>query len=268
MTKLKYFNFNNKFSKLDFLITDLNDNSFIKTKELLIAHTKFFELSQKISQGNYSLYHISITSHSVAYFNICNTILAYQACYDYMLQIFYFGFGFNKDFNDTETYRHIINKDCRLRFIDIKENQVIKTKQDFKCNKFEKDLVEYCNQDTHFKEFFIKFYNNRQFLNHPEYGISQWANCIKHQGGFLTTELFDNELKRHLSFYSNDSSQSFSTSELYAHKPTTEEVIKRLREQNKKIVGIAEWLFEQFFPKRQIKAFQTRPLPIDNQILS
>lgn len=193
--------------------------------------------------------------------------MAYQACYDYFLQIIYFGFGFNPDFDTSKEYKELLKNGCRKNDLISKEihgeNIIERTDSQFTTN-----ISNHRKHNPSFDAFYKQYCRYDGFKSDKQYGISSWANCIKHQGGFITKELFDSELNSHLSFYSNDSSLSFSTEELYAHKPTTHEAVERLIKQNEKIVEISEWMFEQFFPKRRIEAFQTRPLPVENQILS
>lgn len=267
MTSLNYFNYSNQFSALDFFVADLTGNTKIQTKELLVVYWKFFELSQKISQGNYSLYNTSRISDSLAYYNLCNSILAYQACYDYMLQILFFGFGFNIDFNDSETYKKILKNDCRLHTYEKRqigeETEIISVDTQFAT-----DLKTFCSQNDKFKSFYQQFNKYRAYVNDEKNGISHWANCIKHQGGFITKELINSQRNHNLQYFSEDSTQYFSTTELYAFQPEVEEVIEKLINQNKKIVEIANWLFNQFFPERKIEAFHTRQLPKGTQILT
>lgn len=256
---LKYFNFSSRYSMLELGLSGLNQDDGRKTKDDVVVYWRFFDLSNKLSQGNYNLYNISKTSDSIALFNSCNAILSYQACYDYFLQIVFFGFGFYNDFSTSEEYKRLIKK-CRLNpnniiAINPKYNENGRTKD------FEKRINDFCCRNSDFMNFFREFYYRYKFLNDETFGIGNWANCIKHQGGFLTQEFYDSQHSNNLLFYSNNSEVCFSTAELYAYKPSIDEIIKRLKKQNEQIVSISDWLFECFYPTRKIESFQEHPLP-------
>ncbi len=260
-------NFKIKHNLLDFTLADIQNETFEVTKESLVAYWKFIELSDKINQGNYSINNISAVSDSIAFFNVCNAILSYQSCYDYFLQILLFGFGFNSDFRTSKEYRKLIKDECRLSTFDHKEIDGIK--EQIKIDsQFTKDLNLFSLSNEEFCKFYSQFKNYYDFRNHNKYGIAEWANCIKHQGGFITEELYNSHRSHNLLFQSADSSESFSSEAIYAHLPSISEILTRLFWQNEKIVEISNWLYETFYPIRKIEAFHTYYLPKDKIMLT
>lgn len=249
-----------KHNLLDFALGDIQDDTLEVTKESLIVYWKFIELSDKINQGNYSTYNISAVSDSIAYFNACNAILSYQSCYDYFLQILLFGFGFNDDFQTSKEYRKIIKNDCRLKDHEtiMKDDEKLRVEVD---SAFTKKIDKFSESNKEFKVFYQQFKTFYNFRTEDTYGISHWANCIKHQGGFITKELYESHRSHNLFFQGNDDSNSFSTSEIYAYRPALIEVLDRLYFQNDKVVEIANWLYDVFFPIRKIPPYKTYSLP-------
>lgn len=261
MSKLSTFRLSTKFSLLDLGFSDLTDDAGSLTKESVITYWKFIELSDKINQGNFALNNVSLISDSIAYFNVCNAILSYQACYDYFLQILFFGFGFNKDFSTSKQYRNLIKNDCRLStFNDVEVNG--KSERVSVNSQFANDIIEHCKNCGEFDAFYKKFLSLTGFVSDPDFGIAHFANSIKHQGGFITKELYNSHRNNNLYFASEDGC-NFDTSEIYAYRPSLQDIIERLKQQNSKIVEISYWLFDTFFPKRKIKSFQTHILPKD-----
>lgn len=262
---LKHFRIKHKL--IDFTLGDIQDETFEVTKESLIAYWKFIELSDKINQGNYSINNISAVSDSIAYFNACNAILSYQSCYDYFQQILLFGFGFNSDFHSSKEYRKIIKEECRKDTFEPKELGGIKA-----CiqteSQFTKDLNLFSSKNEEFNTFYSQFNTYYHYRNHDKFGIAAWANCIKHQGGFITEELYNSHRSHNLLFQSTDGSDSFSSEAIYAYRPPISEILTRLFWQNEKIVEISYWLYETFYPIRKIEAFNTYYLPKDKIILT
>lgn len=258
--RLKHFKIKHGIHDIGF--ADLIDDSSDTTKESLIAFCKFIELSDKLNQGNYSLNNVSAVSDSIAFFNIGNAILSYQSCYDYFLQILFFGFGFNDDFHSSTEYRKIIKNDCRLIDHDTVEKDGKKYRVEVD-SKFCKRIKEYSEANSDFKIFYSQFQSYFDLRSNQKHGISHWANCIKHQGGFITKELYESHRFNNLFFQSNDNSISFSTSEIYAYRPPISEILERLYFQNEKLVEISNWLYDVFFPVRKIAPFQSHILPKD-----
>lgn len=259
MSKLATFRLGKKFSLLDLGFSDLTSDAGSLTKESVITYWKFIELSDKINQGNFALNNVSLISDSIAYFNVCNAIIAYQACYDYFLQILFFGFGFNDDFSTSEQYRNLIKNDCRLSTLKKEKG---KSERISVSTKFADDIIKHRQNCAEFDVFYKKFSSLTGFVSDSNFGIAQFANCIKHQGGFITKELYTSYRANNLYFVSDDGS-SFDTSEIYAYRPDLQDVIERLSKQNAKIVEISYWLFDTFFPVRKIQTFQTHSLPKD-----
>lgn len=196
---------------------------------IAIAGHKFYELSNLINFANYSIkqaYNIEATSLK-SYF-LHHAILDYNACYDYFEQIIYFAFDFFPEFYTRDEYLKILEYECRRD----------------KNKNFARDIKLLITNDSEAKTFFDEYDKRRTFVKDKTFGIRQWANCIKHQGGFWFQEnLYNQDFVKCM----KDGKDIFSTEILLAHKVSHEDAFKRLIEQNKNIIKLANWLFSYIF---------------------
>ena len=246
MEDLLYFNINEKYNIFN-ITNDLATGDLGK----VIAGYKFYELSNLVSSANYSVKqaykneNIHIKSFFLKY-----AILDYNACYDYFEQIVYFAFDFFSDFYTAEDFRKIIKEKCR-RYDYIKVgNEYVQKESDF-----ENDIKKLVSTNFEAKIFFKDYRKRSNFVNDSTFGIRQWANNIKHQGGFWFKE---NLNKQGLVKCMKDGREIFSTETLIAYCISHEDAIKRLVKQNNNIVELSNWLFSYIFEDTSYIDFSKR----------
>lgn len=237
---------------------DFNNNGNDLLKEDVIAYQKFVELSDKIAMANLCIKNVENTDQiSLQYFNLCNAITAYNDCYDYFRQVIYWGFGFFEDFNTSEQYLKEL-KNC----IDFKNDQdeltgkIVRIDSDFMSK-----VKEYQELCPDFRTFMKQYFKFQGIVSDNKIGIRSIANCIKHQGGFITLEMFNKHRFNNLLFASENGDSYFDAKQIYAYILPTQELLSRLYRQNDKIVEISFWLFGHFFPTRKIAPYKLHSLP-------
>jgi hypothetical protein len=259
--------FNIDINHLDFMFSEIAEPHIQLDKETLVAYWKLKELSEKIKHGNYLLKSTEQeVSESIVLLNLTNCILAYQACYDYALQILFWGFGFNDDFSSTKEYSKQLKDKCRPNSITKnKAGESVMTDSEF-TNK----LNNFSSKNQEFNAFYEKFKKQREYANDSKYGINSWANCIKHQGGFVTKEFYNNFKSENLLFESkeNTTTPSFDTQILYRYIISKAKIIEVLEKQNNHIVEFAQWLYHCIFPQRSVPQYNSTPLPNGNILLT
>ena len=201
---------------------------------LLIAGHKFYELSNLINAANYSVmqYHDSEHINNKAYY-LKYAILDYNACYDYFEQIIYFAFDFFPAFKTAEEYCDILKNRVKRTVLNYSKNIIEESE-------FGKDIKDLKNKNEEAKLFFKQYGEYKKFRFDDIAGIADWANNIKHQGGFWFKEILDGTA---IIGDNND----FTTRILYPYSVPFKDVLDRLIQQNKKIVEISEWLFSYIF---------------------
>lgn len=223
----------------------LNEGEYLLLGELglVIAARKFFELSNLINNANFSIQQSEQTAKETlrAYY-LRYAILDYNACYDYLLQIIYFAFDFFPDFDytSTEEYQRILKKKCKLSYIEKEDGKLIS-----KDTEFAEDIKKLKATNFEFAKFYDKFNVFNAFVNDKDYGIKQWANNIKHQGGF-----YFNETLKHVGHTEGVNSLGellFTTKVFLPYVSTFDDAINRLYRQNLNIVKYSQWLFEYIF---------------------
>lgn len=206
----------------------------------VVAGHKFYELSNLISSANYSITQADKNDNiNIKSFFLRYAILDYNACYDYFNQIVYFAFDFFPDFSNVEEYRKIIKDKCR-------KNDYIKVGNEYvqKDSEFENDIKELISTNSEANKFFKEYRKRSYFVNDKTFGIRQWANNIKHQGGFWFKESLD---KQGIVKCMKDGKEIFSTETLIAYCTSHEDIFKRLIKQNNNIVELSNWLFSYIF---------------------
>lgn len=217
---------------------------YVKSGDIgsVIAARKFYELSNLINNANFSIEQAknSDNLNRKSYF-LRYAILDYNACYDYLLQIIYFAFDFFPDFDyaSTEEFRKILKDKCRLSCLEKIDGKLI-----YKDTEFAEDIKKLKDSNPEFAEFYKRFNKFKAFVEDENYGIKQWANNIKHQGGFCFKELLtpSGHTVAIASF-----EVVFTTRILTPYTPTMEEAITRLHNQNRNIIEFSNWLFEYIY---------------------
>lgn len=225
MDDLLYFNINEKYNIFN-ITNDLATGDLGK----VIAGHKFYELSNLISSANYSIEQANESQKTtLKSYLLRYAILDYNACYDYFEQIIYFAFDFFPEFYTHDEYLKILKSECRR----------------YKNSNFLRNIQSLIESNQEAKEFFEEYDKRRTFVNDESYGIREWANNIKHQGGFW----FEENLKKHsiTKCVGDNGSCLFSTENLIVYKVSYEEVFSRLLKQNEQIVEFANWLFSYIF---------------------
>lgn len=258
MSTLRYFDFYKSYELINLMFYDFNKSGNYILKEDVVVYQKFIELSDKIAMANQCIKNVENTDQiSSQYFNLCNAITAYNDCYDYFRQVIYWGFGFYTDFNTSEQYLKEL-KNC----IDSKHEPDELTGKIVRVDSnFTSKARKYQEQCPEFKTFMKQYYKFQGFVSDNKIGIGSIANCIKHQGGFITLEMFNKHRFNNLLFTSENGDSYFDAKQIYAYILPTQEILNRLYSQNDKIVEISFWLFEHFFPTRKIAPYNSHALP-------
>lgn len=223
----------------------LNESEYLSLGELglVIAARKFFELSNLINSANFSIQQSEqCIKDSLKAYYLKYAILDYNACYDYLLQIIYFAFDFFSDFDYTsiEEYQTILKKKCKLSYIEKIDGKLIS-----KDTEFAEDIKKLKDTNLEFAKFYKRFNKFNAFADDKNYGIKQWANNIKHQGGF-----YFNEIIKHVGHSEGVNSSGkllFTTKILLPYVVTFDDAVCRLYMQNLNIVEYSQWLFKYIF---------------------
>ena len=204
-----------------------------------IALQKFMEVRNLISFTNIAIDKAQKEADLVAKFCLYRSaILDCNACYDYILQIIYFGFDFCSRVDSKENYHKQISEDCRLMIRTKEDNQLVKSP-------FAEKIEELKNTNPIIKDFFRKFKKFRGSLMSSDISIMDWANNIKHQGGFIVEELLDKKKLARISSH-NEDGIIFDTAYIFP-ATTFPEIERRLFRQNEIIVDYLTYLHEAIF---------------------
>ena len=164
--------------------TPLFKMSCLGDHRLYAAMTKFFQIEDRFNISNYYLRKVIKINHNavitssktgevqhtqeaqniVRFINAENAILGFNACYDYILQIVYFALYICPDFSTREEFLHL-SKEC-----DFSKNKPLRQK--FRL------LYQKDKNATKFYDKLTTFYCDSRKR------IQDYANIIKHQGGF------------------------------------------------------------------------------------
>lgn len=195
----------------------------------VVALYKFMEIRNLISFANMSIENARNEIEPVKkYYYYRSAILDYNACYDYILQIVYFGFDFCCPIGSKSEYIKQMSEDCKLKTINkdtgVSEDSI-----------FQKEINKLRRENTEADTFFKQFDAFKKDIHKKKKTIQYWANNIKHHGGFVVEELLDrNKLARIVS--KSDECVAFDTEYIYPLITTFEEIDSRLAYQNDKIV--------------------------------
>lgn len=207
----------------------------------VIALHKLTEVRNLISFANIAIDRaIGEKDNIVKYCLFRSAILDYNACYDYILQIIYFGFDFCSRVDSHESYISQMKNDCR-RTIEQNENG----KRVLIDSPFKQKIDELKIVNDRAKDFFSAYDRFRRSSYKPDVAILEWANNIKHQGGFIVEELLDRKSIARVKT-SNKEGELFDSS--YMFSPITfSDIENRLCKQNELIVKFLMYLQDAIF---------------------
>lgn len=210
----------------------------------VIAMQKLIELRNVVAFANKALSKTAMVSDLITKFSLYRSaILDYNSCDDYIFQTIYFGFDFCSKIETSKQYLDQLQKDCVRKVEDPQSGK-------FVPSPYVTKISELKNTNINAKEFFRKYKKFRNALRKSNVDISDWANRIKHRGGFLVEELMDKSKMARVIITSNDDTTLFDSSLVFL--PTTfQEIERRLEEQNKIIIEFVNYLQDSIFGDTQ-----------------
>ena len=214
---------------------------------LVIAMVKFEELQHLFNYAQHSFYLGMKEDHDVysldgndelaqkgyRFFHLRHAIQDYNACYDYFLQIVYFGCDFFSEISSKKNYKENL-KQCKWT-----NKKKDKDKAEFKDRIDE--LIKNRNDD--FKDFLSDFCSFYEYKNNNTYPLTNWTNQLKHRGGFTINELEEDQIK--ITILNKKTGKTvFSTDYIKPICVSFQEIEKCLVNHNDKIVEYAEFLYK------------------------
>lgn len=202
---------------------------------LIIASQKIQELERIFSSAKFALVKGSHDKHQgvsgddaqtvIRFEFLKNAIIWYNSCYDYILQIVYFGFDFNKPISCRSEYLKEL-KNCRY----IKNQKTSKTFY----TEFEKIALKNPDAQDLFERLNTFYFENKGKLR-------DWANKLKHQGGIELDILYTKPLG--YGFRNEDCKELFSDYYIIPTIISLDEVIKEGIRVHIEIVQIVDYLY-------------------------
>ena len=203
-----------------------------------IAVYKFLEVRNLIAFANYSIELAEKSDDNVMkYHHYRTAILDYNACYDYILQIIYFGFDFCAPIYSKAEYIHQMEQ-CTLRYED-----------GVPVSQFAKDMDAMANSECEAAKNFIEELKTfKKALRKSNAIIQYWANNIKHHGGFVVEDLLDKpKLARITTIRTTDNITTFDSAFVYPMIATFDKIKNRLLKQNELILDFLLKLYRDIF---------------------
>lgn len=208
----------------------------------IIAMHKIIELRNSISFANFAINRANEeTDNFIKYTLYRSAILDYNSCYDYILQIIYFGFDFCSRVDSNKNYISQMKDDCRLIIEDNSNNERKLIDSPFKTN-----IQNIKKQNSNARDFFKKLKEFRSNLRKSDYDISEWANSIKHRGGFIVDELLDKKTLARVTSNDKNGEELFDSAYVFS-TITFDEIKERLAKQNSLIVEFLIYLQNSLF---------------------
>lgn len=169
--------------------------------------------NDELAQKGYRFYHLR------------HAIQDYNACYDYLLQIVYFGGDFFSEIKSVEDYAQNLKK-CTWT-----------DKTPFK-KKIQKIISEKGNTSL------IRIYSfNEDRRDNENYPLAHWANQQKHRGGFTIDELEEHHIE--ITILNKKTGETvFSSDYIKPICVSFKNIEKCLVYHNNKIVEYAEFLYK------------------------
>jgi len=188
--------------------------------ELFTYAQYLFSLGKKQHHNvNTSNGDVELAQKDFRFFYLTHSILDYAACYDYILQIVYFGFDFFEDVNSVKDYRRNL-ENCKLKKI--------------------KERVKELDESSLLKAYIGSlgcFYKGKYKKN-----LTTWTNTIKHRGGFSINGLNDSYVNIECSNKSGES--LFDSTYVEPLLTSFQDIIDCLEWHNDKLIEFAENLFK------------------------
>src|SRR5574344_854750 len=240
---LKAFNISPKYNIIN-IMSDASNSDF----GLVIAAHKFIELSNLINSANFYIKKGELSNSDINKFHLYRyAILDYNACYDYFLQIVYFAFDFYEPIKSKEEYKNQIKNECVYSKYDNKTGERYDSV-------FMKNIKRVKEENSIACEFFNEYNKKVGFVSDNKFGIKQWANNIKHQGGFRAEKIFTKD-SAFIRCVDKKGNIIFTTESFSLSIESVEEIEKRLQKQNEYIIDTANWLFEYIYGDTKIITF-------------
>lgn len=229
-----------------------NIMEYLSTNDLgrAIAVYKFYDMINSYNAAEFSFEEAQKqTNIYKKFYFLKEAIIGFNSCYDYPLQIIYFAFDFFEKITSGEEYKKVLKDKCK--------------KYEWKGNTFQetvffKDIDRLKQANNNAKDFFKEFDNYINFASNPDYGIRQWANNIKHQGGFVASDILKHDKVAYVECLQDDL-LTFTTEWLYPHTPSFDEIINRLIKQIDNLTQFIDWLCESILGDTQIIDFKSKP---------
>lgn len=203
-----------------------------------IAVYKFMEVRNLIAFANNSIKLATETNDDIMKFHHYRiAILDYNACYDYILQIIYFGFDFCSPIYNKSDYITQMTQ-CVLKYEEGKP-----------VSQFAKDMDVIANSGSDAAKNFIKELETlKKALKKDNAKIQYWANNIKHHGGFVVDDLLDKKkLARIVTTRTADNVTTFDSAFVYPMIETFDKIHNRLQKQNELIIDFLLKLHRDIF---------------------
>lgn len=236
-----------------------NIMEYLSTNDLgrAIAAYKFYDLSNCYNAAEYSFSEaLKQTSINKKFYLLKEAIVEFNSCYDYPLQIIYFAFDFFEKITSAEDYKKAIKNECKINEWRKNENG----DKEYQETVFCQDIERLKETDSCAKDFFKKFGKYINFACDKNYGIKQWANNIKHQGGFVVSEILKKDNVTYVECL-HDDKVTFTTEWLYPFSPSFDDVIDRLEHQKNNLVELMDWLSDYIFGNTQVVDFKQKQKP-------
>lgn len=213
----------------------------------VIAMQKMVELRNSISLANFAIKKAKEEKNSITKYALYRSaILDYNCCYDFVLQIVYFGFDFCSPIKSDKDYIEQMRDYCKLsKTIECQCGKRVSANTSFKDK-----IEELKSTNPQAKDFFKKLRNFRQSLRKNNVDISDWANTIKHRGGFIVDEVIDTSKMACTITIDKNDEVVFDSSYTF-HPISFSEIERRLQEQNVIIVDFLSYLQNSLFGDTQ-----------------
>ena len=220
-----------------------------------IAAYKFYDLSNSYNAAEFSFKESQKqTDIYKKFYFLKEAIIGFNSCYDFPLQIIYFAFDFFDKINSAEDYKKAIKNGCKTYEWGKNTNG----DREYQKTIFLEDLEHLKKTNCNTKDFFKEFDKYTNFASDPDYGIRQWANNIKHQGGFVASDILKHDKVTYVECQQDDL-LTFTTEWLYPHTPSFDEIITRLEKQKNNLTDFMDWLCDSIFGNSQIIDFKSKP---------
>lgn len=215
-----------------------------------IAVYKFYDMSNSYNAAEFSFEEAQKqTDIYKKFYFLKEAIIGFNSCYDYPLQIIYFAFDFFEKITSCEEYKKVLKDKCKK----YKRNG-----NTFQETVFFEDIERLKQIDHNAKDFFTEFEKYINFASNRDYGIRQWANNIKHQGGFVASDILKHDKVTYVECQQDDL-LTFTTEWLYPHTPSFDEIITKLEKQKNNLTDFMDWLCDSIFGNSQIIDFKSKP---------